>query len=52
MISENIYGTNYEGLTYKELLKKEQEEIIEQKDQQIEQLKQEIKKLKQQMAKQ
>ena len=52
MISENIYGTNYEGLTYKELLKKEQEEIIAQKDQQIEQLKQEIKKLKQQMAKQ
>ena len=27
MISENIYGTNYDGLTYKELLKKEQEEI-------------------------
>ena len=52
MISENIYGTNYDGLTYKELLKKEQEEIIEQKDQQIEQLKQEIKKLKQQIAKQ
>ena len=55
MISENIYGTNYEGLTYKELLKKEQEEIIEQKDQQIEQLKQkdqqhkqEIEQLKQQ----
>ena len=40
MISENIYETNYEGLTYKELLKKEQEEIIEEKDQQIEQLKQ------------
>ena len=40
MISENIYGTNYEGLTYKELLKKEQEEIMGQKDQQIEQLKQ------------
>ena len=66
MISENIYETNYDGLTYKELLKKEQEEImaqkdqqIEQKDQQIEQLKQkdqqhkqEIKQLKQQIAKQ
>ena len=55
MISENIYGTNYEGLTYKELLKKEQEEIMAQKDQQIEQLKQkdqqhkqEIEQLKQQ----
>ena len=55
MISKSVYGTNYEGLTYKERTELINKEIEKRKDQQhkqeIQQKDQEIEKLKQQLAK-